>query len=71
MTEQELRQIHTIINDVWQFMKQFGPDVSDRDEYWDRLIAAGNEIGEKHNRHPLCDSLIVACAKYLEGLTHE
>ena len=66
MNEEELKQLHGIINDLWQFIKKYGPTVSMDDAYWDEVVAAGNAIGEKHGRHPLGDQLIVACAKYLE-----
>lgn len=66
MNEQELKQLHGIINDLWQFIKKYGPAASLKDEYWDEVIAAGNAIGDKHGRHPLGDRLIVTCAKYFE-----
>ena len=70
MNEEELKQIYAIINDIWQFMKQFGPEVCDNDEYWDGLLAAADAIWEKHEKHPLCRTLLTDCAKYIESQVH-
>ena len=65
ITEQELHQIHSIINDIWQYIKQHS-DIQDTDEYWDSLITDSNIIWEKHDRHDLCQDLIYATAKWFD-----
>lgn len=69
MTEQELKQIHAIINDVWQFIKNHAA-VTDTDEYWDELLASADAIWFKHDKHPLCRTLLTDCAKYIESQVH-
>ncbi len=67
MTEEELKQLHGIINGIWQLLKKFGPDVSLKDEYWDQVVDAGNAIGNECGRHVLGDQLILTCVDYLEA----
>lgn len=65
MNETELRQMHDIINDVWKLLKA-NTDTRDDDEYWDNLISAGNDIWERHDRHPLSMIMVSAVCEYLD-----
>lgn len=67
MTEEELKQLHGIINEIWQLLKKFGPTVSLEDEYWSELLDTDIAICEKWGRHPLGDQLILTCVDYLEA----
>ncbi len=70
MTEQELKELHSIINDTWQYFKHFS-DITDTDAYWDDLIRTADEIWYRHNQHPLCRAYLEATMKYLEKQVHE
>ena len=70
MDEKELRTLNAIVNDIWKFLKKYGSNITDTDEYWDDLLAAADVIWEKYEKHPLCRTLLTDCAKYIESQVH-
>lgn len=66
MTNEELKQLHSIINDLWQYIKKYA-DVKDTDEYWEQMFLEANEIGRRHGDHELCVQLLITSMKWMEG----
>ena len=71
MNENELKQAHTIINDIWKYLKEYGSRYEDKDGYWDALIAAGYDLEKAHDHHPLAVGMIGAVWKFLERRAHD
>ena len=65
MDKDELKEIYSIINDVWQFIRLHA-DITDTDEYWDKVVSDADVVNDKHNDNKLCRAFLVACMQHLE-----
>lgn len=65
MDKGELKEIYSIINDVWQFIRSHA-DITDTDEYWDKVVSDADVVNDKHNDNKLCRAFLVACMQHLE-----
>jgi len=67
--EKELREIYSIINDIWLFIKCHSHPVN-TDAFIDGMIAASDDIWFRHNKSQLCRDLLIVCMKYIEKKLH-
>ena len=65
MNDKELQEIHSIFNDVWKYFKDHS-DITDTDEYWDKVVSDADVVNDKHNDNKLCRAFLVACMQHLE-----
>jgi len=64
---EELKQAHSLINDLWQMIKKYyTPDPDPDGTYWHDLIEDSSQLGEKYDNDRLAQKLILAFLDYIE-----
>ena len=64
----ELKMLHSFVNDLWQFMKTYHDGYDKDDEYWVEVVNVVSKIGKKYDNHPAVVHTILG---YVDWLEHE
>lgn len=64
----ELKMLHSFVNDLWQFMKAYHDGHDKDDEYWGEVVDVVSKIGKKYDNHP---AVIHTILGYVDWLEHE
>ena len=64
----ELKMLHSFVNDLWQFMKAYHDGCDKDDEYWAEVVNVVSKIGKKYDNHPAVVHTILG---YVDWLEHE
>lgn len=62
----ELKMLHSFVNDLWQFMKAYHDGHDKDDEYWAEVVNVVSKIGKKYDNHPAVVQTILGYIDYLE-----
>lgn len=64
----DLKMLHSFVNDLWQFMKAYHDGRDKDDEYWQEVVNVVSKIGKKYDNHPAVVHTILG---YVDWLEHE
>lgn len=64
----DLKMLHSFVNDLWQFMKAYHDGHDKDDEYWAEVVNVVSKIGKKYDNHPAVVHTILG---YVDWLEHE
>lgn len=63
---QDLKMMHSFINDFWSFIKtHFTGDPKD-DAFWEETVFAVKDLSKKYNNHPAVVQTICGYLNYLD-----
>ena len=64
----DLRMMHSFINDFWQFIKVNFDATDAPDSYWPKVVEEVSGICKKYDNHP---AVVKTLCGYLDYLEHE
>ncbi len=62
----ELKMLHSFVNDLWRFIKVYHDARGVPDRYWDEVISEINTLCGKYDNHPAVVRTVLGYADWLE-----